>query len=426
MRVLLISPSFPPLHRTASIRVWSFAIGFANRGHDVHVVTTVKRDDQQGLELSDPRLTIHEVAIPRRPLIDGMRRAHARPMEEHVPGDAHGGGILREVKERTGVFSSVRMPDLTDPWVAPAARVAEVAGPWDCVMSSCGPYTAHLVALKLGSSRGRWIADYRDLWTTNPQFGGLYPFTLRERVLERRVLAQADAVTTVSEPMAEELRRSGSRRVHVIYNGFFEREVEPLDSSRAFAADDLVRVVYTGTIYPKQQDVQMVFRAIASSELLRKRLRLVVAGYAMPYWVDSAEACGVRANLELHGHVSRPEALRLQRDADALLAFEFEGAGEGVLSSKIFEYLRVSAPIVVTGKRGSIGRLVEETGRGCACSDVQAACQMLESIVQGRDPVSHPRDDTMIAGFARERQAERVVDIAESLAGLSPTKIHAL
>ncbi|MBX3322068.1 MAG: glycosyltransferase [Phycisphaeraceae bacterium] len=417
MRVLMISPYFPPLLSVGSLRAWSFAKGFADRGHCVHVLTTAKREDQRGLEVSDGRLTVHEIAVPKRLLLDHVRRSHAAPAGEHVPGEGGGGGILREVKERTGVFSSVRMPDMTDAWIGPATKAAEIAGPWDLVISSCGPYTAHLVALRLGSQRGRWIADYRDLWTTNHQFAGLYPFTLREKALERRVMAQADAATTVSEPLARRLHDAGARRVQVIYNGFFEHEPEEVDATGVFASDGRTRVVYTGTVYPKHQDVRPVLRAIAASPRLRECVRLVVAGQGMSHWLGEARRLGVEDVVEAMGLVSRPNALRLQRDADALLAIEYDGDYDGVLSGKIFEYLSASAPIVVTGPRGCVGDLVERVGRGSACVDDEALRRTLEGIVDGRGANQAARREHEIAFYTREKQADRLVDLGECLTG---------
>jgi glycosyltransferase involved in cell wall biosynthesis len=417
MRVLMVSPYFPPLLSVGSLRAWSFATGFADAGHEVHVLTTAKRPDQHGLEVGDGRIAVHEVSAPGRPLLEHVRRTHARPADEHSPGDDGGHGFLRSMKERTGVFSSVRMPDLTDAWVRPAAQWACGAGRWDLVVSSSGPYTAHLAALRMGGTRGRWIADFRDLWTENHQFRGLYPFTLRERSLERRILEQADAVTTVSEPLGEQLRSAGARRVHVVYNGYFEHEPEPVDPAGAFADDGVVRLVYTGSLYPAHQDAGPVFRAIAALGADARRVRVVVAGGGSAYWRGRARIAGVPDALEHRGQVSRPEALRLQRDASALLAVEFSGTSDGVLSGKIFEYLRAEAPVLVVGKRGCVGDLVTGSGRGvCARGEAEIA-GVLGKLLEGGG-LGCVRDEQMIASFARERQAGHLVEIGEHLAGV--------
>src|SRR5438034_424404 len=83
---------------------------------------------------------------------------------------------------------------------------------------SSGPYTAHLLAMQLKRDRiaRTWIADFRDLWTANHLYRGLFPFTLRERQLERQCLHAADVITTVSQGLASELRARTSKPVEVI------------------------------------------------------------------------------------------------------------------------------------------------------------------------------------------------------------------
>lgn len=413
MRVLIVSPLYPPRLRVGALRTFSFARGFADAGHEVSVLTTAKRPDQGGLDVHDPRVRVVELPWRCGPLIDRLRASCEVSPEVHVPG--RGKGFLGRLKERTGVFSSARMPDLTDGWVEPARQWGRANGPFDVMLTSSGPYTAHLVGLGLRESARLWIADFRDLWTDNHSFPGLYPFIMRERMLERRVLAQADVVTTVSEPLGEQLRRAGTRQVEVIYNGHFEREIEPVPSERVFPDDGLRRIVYTGSIYPRQQDCGPIFAALVSLGEKARRFRVVVAGSGQPHWQSVAEQHGVAHLFEHRGPVPRPMSLAMQRDADALLAVEFAGTCDGVLSGKIFEYLASRAPIIVTGPRGCVGDLVEEAGRGVAVETPEQVREVLMGLLESRPPVRGMRRDDLIASFAREAQAARLCQLAESL-----------
>ncbi|MCL4222137.1 MAG: glycosyltransferase [Phycisphaerales bacterium] len=420
MRVLIISPLYPPRLRVGALRTFSFARGFADAGHEVNVLTTAKRADQGGLNAHDPRVRVVELPWRSGPIIDWLRGSCEVSPEEHVPG--RGKGLLGRLKERTGVFSSARMPDLTDGWVEPARSWGRAHGPFDVVLSSSGPYTAHLVGLGLRSCAGRWIADFRDLWTDNHSFPGLYPFVVRERLLERRVLAAADLVTTVSQPLAGQLRRAGARQVEVIYNGHFEREIEPVPGEPVFPADGTTRIVYTGSLYPRQQDCGLIFAALASLGERAACFRVVVAGSGQPHWQAVAGQHGVAHLLEHRGPVMRPMALAMQRDADALLAVEFAGTSDGVLSGKIFEYLACDAPIIVTGPRGCVGDLVEQAGRGVAAESAERVREALEALLESRSPVRGERRDDLIASFTREAQAARLCRLAESLGAPSPAQ----
>src|SRR5262249_55154642 len=156
-------------------------------------------------------------------------------------------------KARSGIFSAVRQPDLTDGWVRPAVDWAGAHGPWDVVVGSGGPPAAHLAALgiKQAGRARRGVADFRDLRTGHHIYGGLFPFTLIERRRERRVLAAADRLVTVSPGLADRLRAKSGKPVDVIYNGYDPESFAGLDPEPAFPKDGRVRLVYTGTVYER-------------------------------------------------------------------------------------------------------------------------------------------------------------------------------
>src|SRR5436190_19613682 len=265
MRILLVTPYFPPQNAVASLRVHALAKCWAEAGHSVTVLTTAKRADQQGLDLPCDGFEVVELpyALPR--MLEGLRSTHRPTDEKSIASPS----LLRRLKERTGIFSSVRMPDLTDWWVKPALRWCRLnsQGDWDCVVSSSGPYTAHLVAMDLRRSglARRWGADFRDLWTGNHFHCGLLPFTLRERMLESQCLRTADIITTVSDGLATSLRRRTRTPIEIIYNGFNDDAADGATPCQSIFPDDgCLRIVYTGTLYPNGQDPLPLLRAMKS------------------------------------------------------------------------------------------------------------------------------------------------------------------
>jgi len=67
MRILLIAPFFPPHRAVASLRTHSFAKVWAAAGHDVTVLTTIKRVEQSDLHLPTTGFRVEEVSyrVPR-------------------------------------------------------------------------------------------------------------------------------------------------------------------------------------------------------------------------------------------------------------------------------------------------------------------------------------------------------------------------
>jgi glycosyltransferase involved in cell wall biosynthesis len=382
MRILLVSPFFPPLHAVASLRTYGFARAWGRAGCRVTVLTTVKRPDQAGLPRPVDGLTVVEIDY-RVPALLERLRAHYKAGPA-APGPAAPAaaprrrrllGWLRRFRERTGIFASVRMPDLTDFWVRPAlawARRQPGEPAWDVVVSSAGPYTAHLVARALKRERraGLWVAEFRDLWTENHIYRGLFPFTLKERYEEDRCLREADLVVTVTENLAGKLRARTARPVEVIYNGYDPESMKLLSPEPFFPPDGVCRLVYSGTWYPQGQDPGPLLRALrglsSSRPDLPRRFALVVAGWSVPLWRELAGRHGVADLLQALGVLPHEETLRLERDASALLLLDWRDPRQGVMTGKVFEYLSAPGPILTVGGAAdsTLAQLIRRTGRG--------------------------------------------------------------
>ena len=436
MRVLLVSPCFPPQDNIASLRACAFARHWSDAGEEVAVLTTAKDEAPAGSLGTDDQYSVAEISYDVPLIFRALRR------REHQAGKviaqntgsiavAEGKpGPLRRLRDRTGVFSAVRMPDLTDGWVKPAIAWCRKQPPWDVVISSSGPYTAHLVGLeleRLGLARC-WVTDFRDLWVNNHLYRGLFPFTLRERVLQRRCLAQTDLVTTVSEELAETLRSQTRANVEVVYNGFDPEEAESLPQSRIFPDDGNVRLVYTGTLYRDGQNPAPLLEAMRTLRQdnpdLAGRLRLVVVGRGYEYWANLARQYEVAELVEAREAVERPEALRMQRDADALVLVDWNDPKAGVLTGKLFEYLSVRAPILVVGgsAESAMARMVGKVGRGFHLGiDVQRIIDALTSLLTAPQLLHTEPNHERIASFTRRSQSLRLLEmIRETAPSLMP------
>ena len=61
MRILLVSPYFPPQRAVASLRAHSFASAWSAAGADVTVLTTPKRPDQAGWPMPVEGFEVDEI-----------------------------------------------------------------------------------------------------------------------------------------------------------------------------------------------------------------------------------------------------------------------------------------------------------------------------------------------------------------------------
>jgi glycosyltransferase involved in cell wall biosynthesis len=391
----------------------------------VTVLTTPKEPRYSTINLPKGNYQVVEVPVPFFTNID--RQYVHNPKYAGIFQKIKYTGIVQRLRN-TGAFNSARMPDIHDLWalkILPFLKTVQ----WDAVVTTGLPYSMHIIGFFL-KKRGlvrRWIVDWRDLWTNNHFFDGLPILRQIEKNIEKTFHRTCDVITTVSPPLARILRKSTTKPVHVIYNGFDPDDYLSLPTQPIFPQDGIFRIVHTGPIYEKR-DPRPFFRAIKLLEdqniLINNPLKVIVAGYYFPFLDLAIEQEGVKQYVEFRGLVPRPDALRMQRDADALLLVDMKS--EGILTGKVFEYLVAGPPILVVGgdAQSSAGALVEECKRGRNYqTDVKALASDLIHLLHEK---RHKRDTgnksinianlaPEILQFSREQQARRMLDIIQEV-----------
>lgn len=262
-RLLLVSYEFPPKGGTQSRHAAQSAVGLAEAGWDVAVLTvadpptamidlglaawvTGKVDIARAWSLEPTRVLqavrrlsglLQEMRARRRPRALS-RGGRAVPSESPVGRDARPAAHTAASPTPRGYSSlsprtirliqSAFFPDEKVGWVPFALRRALLLhreSPFDAVVSVGPPFSAHVVARACASRMGvPWLADLRD-----PMVGGYFfrpPTRLHSalwRRFERAVVSDAAHVTVATPVMRSELveRHPGTAaRITTIVNGF--------------------------------------------------------------------------------------------------------------------------------------------------------------------------------------------------------------
>jgi len=186
----------------------------------------------------------------------------------------------------------------------------------------------------------------------------------------RLVARSADAITCVSEAIADEVRALEPRgRVVTIANGCDFDDFAGLE----YRPGPRFRITHTGSFFGKR-DPRPFLTALAESGL---DVEARFVGDFRSSDREWAESLGLGDRLRLIPYAPRQTALELQRDSDALLLLipEAGGRGQGVLSGKVFEYLAAERPILAAvPPGGAAAELIERTGAGVVAppDDVEA------------------------------------------------------
>ena len=425
----------------ASHRPYSWARYWSKAGHDVTVVCA-----KYGPAFDDLECDLHGfqlIQVPWLPsFLEGMYRRENNSKQRQEPATVVRrcvNGVVKiatrtlsQLQQRYGVLFAQRFPDVFFMWRKLAYRQLVKHQSWDVVVSTNGPYATHLLAYDLKRT-GRvksWVADYRDLWTDHHVYNGMWPFTIYERWLERRVLRSADAASTISEPLADCLRqRNPGLCVRTIENGFEEADLDLLAPEPYFPDDGIVRIVYTGWIQAGVRDPSALFQAISmlEQELQAKQstpsanlpLEIVTVGPVSEVVAGIARQFNVEKYVRQLGFKTRSECLRIQRDAHILLFLEYQSTEhKGLLSGKIFEYVFAGTEIWAIGKEAddSVARMLDTSNAGKHFStDVAAIKHELAVVTANTTKRMQQPNAKYLSTFTRKNRAEAMITLVEEV-----------
>jgi len=362
-----------------------------NMGHDVTVVTT----DAAGASESDAGVRVVRAGDLRSSRL--LRRALGRG----APIGEDPGAHLET--PTTELLTKVLVPDaLVLAWLPTAFRATRsliTSHPFDCLVTTSPPETAHLIGLLLGRRRPAWVADFRDGWTFEP-IRPSFPTRVQRKLdsrLERAVVTSADAVVGVTRPIAADLGRRLHGRTFHVPNGWDPDSAALVDTTMCHPSEtDTVTLLHTGSLSGLWgRDPLPLFQALTrlAAEPGERPVRLVQAGPLTSDERQLIESCGASSVVEHVGILDRDQALALQRSADVLLLLTSPNPSEA--TSKVFEYLAAGKPILALAHGNEAARIVEETRSGLTVppDDVDKIARALRDASSGALSAMHrPRD----------------------------------
>jgi glycosyltransferase involved in cell wall biosynthesis len=437
--VLLITYYYPPMQAPGAYRTVSFAKFLPQYGYDVVTLTVlIDRYTWNG--------AITPSAMPGENIIIRSKGAHIGEIAKGLFGNRFlGYGRTRAeflgrnagpLRKSLGFFydNLLSFPEPEWLWyplaIKRATRVVKEIRP-DILLSSALPVSSHWIAYHLKSRfHIPWVADYRDLTSQNEVKKRSAPFNTLEALLEKRLIGESDAVTTVSKPLAVKLSKKVGKFVHVVTNGFdpdeFDAETATLPPGWSKTRKN---AIYTGMIYPDRQDPVPLFKAI---QQLSEKNRIQKGDFALWLFgpnVEVARSFFPSQELEdyviIGGNLPRNQALHCQRNADLLVVFDWiDKRAAGIYSTKLFEYIGAGKPILSLGRKGSvIDETLKSTGLGISENDPGALVEVLEKFIHrgdfGMGVINTTLSAESLRVFTREHQAGKMAALLDRVLGIS-------
>jgi len=359
VKVLIVSLYFPPAGGGGVQRPLKFATHLPELGIETHVLAPddpkwIHRDD----ELQPPTLAwVH-------------RARYIGPKCRKPAEELHGTQGLERISRQAELFGRrFLVPDENVSWnltaIPAAIRIVRNEG-IDVVVTTSPPSCVHLIGAAVKRATGvKWVADLRDSVVAHPHRSAERLIVRAkeqcEHAVAKLIAHSADAITCVSDAIAEEMReRSPRGPVLTIANGSDFDDFAGLDHQPS----DRFRLTHTGSFFGKR-DPRPFLTALKQSGLEDVVVRFLGDFRAADR--EWAEGLELGDRFELIPYAPRRRSLELQRDSEALLLLipEAGGRGKGVLSGKVFEYLAAERPILAAvPPDGAAAGLIRETGAG--------------------------------------------------------------
>ncbi len=416
--LLLVSYFYPPTRDTGAQRPAAMAKWLQRIGWNVTVLTTSAFGEPEHAGVGTDGVTV--IRTPDMQTWRARMAGHDR-VDSLFDSDSYTG--------RPHPLSKVIVPEpLAVAW-APFARHAALKAhrddPFDCVLTTSPPESAHAVGLALRRRGVPWVADIRDAWSFEP-LRPRFPTAVQHRLdewLERRWLGAADEVVCVSEPAAADLRERDIADPWVIANAWdpdSDPSPEAVTSVENLLDPRRVSLLYTGRFGSFGRDPAALVAAIGKLAVddpeAAADLELAIAGPLTP---GERALLGTLENgpakLTLLGSLERERSLALQRRADALLLLA-QPARSQLVNFKLFEYLATGRPILALAAATEAGRIAAELGVApvVRADDAGAIAAALKTLLEGglRDPdpaaadrYSYPAAAEAMSGVLESRMA---------------------
>ena len=264
------------------------------------------------------------------------------------------------------------IPDARMFWIRPSVRFLEnhlKANPVRAIVSTGPPHSTHLIAQDLAARLSLpWLADFRDPWTNIDFYTDLKLTSWadkRHRRLELKVIRNADAVSVISNSMAESFAQIFDRRYEVITNGYDTDDLcHPApEPDKKFSISHIGTLVSTRNPVTLWEALQCLLGVIPG---LADDLEIKLVGKVDFTVTASLERFGLSRFVRKISYLPHDEVVRCQQQSQVLLLIiNNTPNAKMILTGKFFEYLAANRPILCLGPEGGDAALIlEETQAG--------------------------------------------------------------
>lgn len=266
----------------------------------------------------------------------------------------------------------------------------------------------------------KWMADYRDDWTTTELISsrGLFQRMIhnREQKSECKWMSNASLFTSVSSYYVRKIKKFIQKEGEVLYNGYNE------DLLKIRHKTDLesFHITYNGSLYATQEievflkafvnlvekysskiRIKVNFPGLAYDPNQEKRVKHLLMGYEDYYFISD--------------RIPKNAVIDIQASSDVLLMVSHKNV-KGIPSSKIFEYIGLRKNILLSPSDNDVlEEIVHDVGK-VACSS-ESCFEILEDLILSkiRGVQKHFDVKSNIEKYSSKAQVEKLSELLKAM-----------
>lgn len=265
------------------------------------------------------------------------------------------------------------IPDARVSWVKPSVSYLEkyiTDNNIDTLITTGPPHSLHLIGLGLKEKLNlRWIADFRDPWTSIVYHKELKLSALSEKKhkeLEKKVLNTADQIIVTSPSTKVEFSQRTSKPIEVITNGY---DVEPLERQEL---DEKFSLAHIGS-FLSERNPRVLWKAlreiVKENPGFKNDFELKLVGVISQEVSDAIREFRLDSFVKNLGYLPHKESVIEQRKSQVLLLIESDSEEtKMILPGKLYEYMASHRPILaIANENSDIKNIIIQTNTGVFC-----------------------------------------------------------
>jgi len=231
----------------------------------------------------------------------------------------------------------------------------------DTLITTGPPHSVHLIGLALKNKTSlRWIADFRDPWTTISYHRYLRLSKRSKQIhkkLEEEVLNSCDDLIVTSPKTKSNFEKITNKPIHLITNGY------DFDNPKLKPNSEVFKMSYVGSLLRDRNPLllwEVLSDLINENKDFKACFELHFYGKQANNFKEIIAHYKLDSIVHFQGYVPHQEAIELMSSSQVLLLIEINSEQTSeIIPGKLFEYLGVNRPVLALGPENwSAGELI--------------------------------------------------------------------